>query len=139
MSDTQTVIRLLAQARFYQLSGVDYVERFTIEQLAADYNGIGPAWFPAALRRAIDRLSADLQCVALIHDVRWAHSDGSLREFEASNAELEANGVKVANAKYAWWHPKRYVIRRKARAFADLCGDFGWSAYTASHVAATAD
>lgn len=132
MSDVQTVTRLLAQAKHYGLAGVELVEAWPLEQLAADYNGIGPAWFADVIRRAIDRLSPDLQCVAFIHDVEWAHSDGSREAFEASNARFEANGVKVANAKYRWYDLRRYIVRRKARVFADLCQDFGWSSYLAA-------
>ena len=136
MSDTQTVIRLLAQARFYRLSGVDFLDALTMEQIAEAYNGIGPDWFPARLREAIDRLSADLQCVALIHDVRYSFSDGSTAQFDAANAEFRANGEKVADAKYPWYSLRRYGLRSEARLFAKLCQDFGFAAYIAAFVEA---
>ena len=134
MSDPQTAQRLLAQAKHYGLSGADFCARLPIETLAADYNGIGPEWFPDCIRRAIDKLSADLQCVAMIHDVRFAHADGSTRAFNEANAELESNGRKVADAKFSWYNPKRYLVRREAHVFADLCQRFGWTAYVAACV-----
>ncbi len=134
MSDLPTVTRLLAQARAYGLSGVSFVEAVPLEQVARDYNGIGPSWFPDVLRRAIDRLSPDLCCCALIHDVRWAHNPGTVAAFNASNAELEANGLIVARTRYGWYDPRRYILKHKARAFADLCQAFGWSAYVAANV-----
>lgn len=131
---TRKVRQLRAQARAYGLSGVTFLDRFSDDELAAIYNGIGPEWFPAKLRRAIDELHRDLECVALIHDVRFATNDGSTAQFNFANAELEANGVLVANAKYAWYDPRRYIRRRQARIFADLCQSFGWSAYIAANV-----
>lgn len=134
MSDIETVTRLVAQAKFYRLSGADILDALTMEQIAEAYNGIGPDWFPARLREAIDRLSADLQCVALIHDVRYSFSDGSTAQFDEANAEFRANGEKVANAKYPWYSLRRYGLRSEARLFAKLCQDFGFAAYIAAFI-----
>ena len=128
------ITRLRAQAREYGLSGLTFIERFSDDELAEVYNGIGPEWFPAKIRRAIDELHSDLECCALIHDVRFACNDGTTTQFNFANAELEANGVLVANAKYAWYDPRRYIRRHQARVFADLCQCFGWSAYIAARI-----
>ena len=132
MSDTATVIRLRAQARFYALSGVEVLDAMTPEEMASVYNGIGPEWFPDALRRAIDTLSPDLQCCALIHDIRYARGGGKAVNFVKANAEFEANGVTIAWSKYSWWDPRRYILKRKARAFAGICTAFGWLAFVAA-------
>ena len=132
MSDLQTVKRMLAMCRAYGLSGLVFALSFPPEQLARDFNGIGPEWFPDALRKAIDGLSADMMPAAFIHDVRYAHNDGSTREFNAANAELEANGRLIADTKYPFWHIRRYLIRHEARVYARLCARFGWKAYCAA-------
>ena len=129
----QTVTRLLDEARRYGLCGVDVLAGMSIEQLAADYNGIGPANFPPAIRQAIDTLVPDLRCVALIHDIRWAHSDGSVAQFNASNMEFEKNGTTVACARYKWHPLRRIRLKSVARVFADLCSsNAGWNAYLAA-------
>lgn len=129
MSDVNTIKRLLNQAKTYKLSGYDFVSGFSLEELAADYNGIGPEWFSATLREAIDKIHPDLQCVAMIHDVRWAHSNGTYLAFSESNAELASNGEAVAYQKYSWYDPRRYIRARQARLFSSLCQTFGYSAY----------
>ncbi len=127
------VIRLRDEARKYGLLGVEVLDAMPIEQLVADYNGIGPASFPPTIRDAINALVPDLRCVALIHDVRWAHSDGSVEQFKASNDEFAANGARVAG-KLHKWHPLRRVrLKGVARIFANLCsGAEGWNAYLAA-------
>ncbi len=134
MSDVQTVRRMLALCRAYGLSGLSFCYSFPPSQLAEDFNGIGPAWFPEVLRKAIDGLSADMMPAAFIHDVRYAHNDGSTRDFNEANAELEANGRLIADAKYPWWHIRRYLIRHEAKVYARLCARFGWTAYVAANV-----
>lgn len=125
--------RLLELCRQYNLSGVYFLNRLTLEQLAAAYNGIGPEFFTAKLREAIDKLHPDLECCAFVHDNRWEYSDGSYCAFKASNIELAENGEAIAYQKYAWYDPRRYIRARQARLFADLCQTFGWAAYRAAY------
>lgn len=129
MSTVETALQMLALCREYKLSGTSFAERFEPDALAAAYNGIGPEWFPAKLREAIDNLAADLRPAAFIHDLRYAYGDGTTAHFSAANAELQSNGYRIADAKYAWYSPRRYITRRRARIFAELCQSFGWTAY----------
>lgn len=129
MSTVETALQMLDLCREYKLSGTEFAERFEPEALAAAYNGIGPEWFPAKLRDAIDDLAADLRPAAFIHDLRYAYGDGTTAHFSAANAELQSNGYRIADAKYAWYSPRRYLTRRRARIFAELCQAFGWTAY----------
>ena len=132
MSDEATALRMLNLCRYYQLDGTDLAEGFTAAQLAAMFNGIGPESWPQALRDALDDLAADLMPAAFIHDIRYATGDGTREDFDRANKELRANGEKIANAKYAWYHPMRYITRRRARTFASLCQRYGWDAYQAA-------
>lgn len=129
MSDVLTARRMLNLAVEYGLSGSAWLTTFSIETLARDFNGIGPEWFPAKLREAIDKLHADLLPMAFIHDVRWSHSEGTHEYFTASNEELKENGYKIAKARYPWYRPARYARMNQARVFGNLCQVFGWSAY----------
>ena len=130
MSTVETAVEMLALCRKYALSGTSFAERFEPQTLAAVFNGIGPESWPQKLRDAIDNLAADLMPAAFIHDLRYAYGDGTTQHFSAANAELQSNGYKIADALYGWWNPRRYITRRRARTFADLCQRFGWKAYT---------
>ena len=130
--DLRRVVRLRDEARLYGLLGVDVLDSMTEEQMAAAYNGIGPASFPPSIRQAIDGLLPTLRCVALIHDVRWAYSDGSKEQFKASNDEFAKNGAAVARAIYRWHPLRRTRLKSIAKVFANLCSSSaGWSAYLA--------
>ena len=129
MSDEATALRMLNLCRHYKLSGTDLAEGFTAAQLAAMFNGIGPESWPQVLRDALDNLAADLLPTAFIHDIRFATGDGTREDFERANKELRENGEKIAAAKYVWYDPRRYITRRRARTFANLCQCFGWGAY----------
>ena len=129
MGDVIEVKALLDEALALGLSGAEHCARVPIETLAANYNGIGPEWMPKKFR---DKLSAKLATFApatLIHDQRFAESDGSTLGFNQANEELEANCLVIADAKHAWYSPLRYFARRVAVRIADVCRLFGWVAW----------
>ena len=128
----EKVVKLREEAVKYALSGADVLQRMTPGAMAVAYNGIGPDWFPPGLRKLVNNLSFDLCPVALIHDVRYSHNDGSRAQFDAANDEFEANGVKIADAKYKWCNPRRYLLRGQAKTYAQACRIFGWPAYKAT-------
>ena len=125
----QTVRELLALCEEYALSGTDFLHTLSIEEMCAAYNGIGPESFHPTLRKAVDHLAPDLRPIALIHDVRFTYGDGSREWFDYANDELEANGLSLANQKYRWYNPMRYITRVRVRTYAALCRNFGWEAY----------
>lgn len=129
MCDIATVNRMLDAVAAYSLCGGTFLETLTASQLAQGFNGIGPEWFPDALRRAIDRLHADFLPVAFVHDEQWAWGPCTKEWFDLTNDMFEENGRIVADAKYGWWDPRRYIRRRQARDFAVLCRYFGWPAF----------
>jgi len=133
MSDMTVAKKMLGLVEVYGLDGESFVEGFSLEQLAKDYNGIGPEWFPSNLRSAIDTLEEELQPAAFVHDVRWSHSDGSYTWFKKSNQEFKRNGYKIAKALWPWYSPMRYLRMNKARVFGNLCQTFGWMAYKAAY------
>lgn len=120
---------LLSACRRYNLAGLDFLETLSLRQLVLAYNGIGPESFHPILRKAVDHLAPDLRPIALIHDVRFTYGDGSRAWFDRANDELEANGLSLANQKYRWYNPMRYITRARARTYAALCRNFGWDAY----------
>ena len=131
MADIDEVKRLKSLCEKYELEGREILSKYTDDELAAIFNGIGPDAFPQWLRSALDALHPSLAPVAFIHDVEWHESDGTETAFAESNARFRRNGCKVASAAFGWWRPRRYLVMWDAVKFARICQRFGWSAWLA--------
>ena len=127
--------RLKGLCEEYGLEGREILDKYTDEELAALFNGIGPEAFPSWLRTALDALHPSLAPVAMIHDVEWSESDGREETFAASNARFRRNGCKVASASFGWWRPRRYLVMWDSVKFARICQRFGWGAFLAPYEA----
>ena len=136
MATVDEVKRLKELCDEYGLEGREILSKYTDEELAAIFNGIGPDAFPQWLRSALDALHPSLAPVAFIHDVEWHESDGTEASFAESNARFRRNGCKVASAAFGWWRPRRYLVMWDAVKFARICQRFGWSAWLAPSKAA---
>jgi len=110
----------------YQLENREILEKFSDEELARIFNGIGPSTFPDWMREALDDLHPSLRCVALIHDVENELSDGTKEGFKASNKRFRKNGNKVAKAEFSWYNPRRYAVMLNAATYSWLCQHCGW-------------
>ena len=135
MADLNEIRRLRAVCEECGLEGREILDKYTDEELAALFNGIGPEAFPSWLRTALDALHPSLAPVAFIHDVEWSESDGSEESFAESNARFRRNGITVACAAYGWWRPRRYLVMWDSVKFARICQRFGWSAFLAPYEA----
>ena len=136
MSNVNEVQRLRAICEDLGLEGREILAKYTDEELASIFNGIGPESFPSWLRSVLDALHPSLAPVALIHDVEWSESDGKEETFAASNDRFCRNGCKVASASFGWWRPRRYLVMWDAVKFARICQRFGWGAFVAPYEAA---
>lgn len=117
------------------LEDCEILSKYTDDELASIFNGIGPEAFPAWLRAALDALHPSLRPVALIHDAEWSESDGTRETFNASNERFRRNGCKVASASFGWWRPRRYKVMWDAVKFARICQSFGFGAFLAPYEA----
>ena len=135
MSNVNEVRKLRALCEEYGLENREILAKYTDDELAAIYNGIGPESVPQWLRAALDAVHPSLAPVAFIHDVEWHESDGSAAAFAESNARFRRNGCKVASAAFGWWRPRRYKVMWDAVKFARVCQRFGWSAGRAPYEA----
>ncbi|MBQ4384700.1 MAG: hypothetical protein II823_02105 [Kiritimatiellae bacterium] len=110
----------------------------SVDRLAELYNGCGPEWLPAQIRKKLTRLLAIFESAFLIHDTDFASSDGSTFAFAMANDRLEMNCLKLANYTYPWYSWRRYRARLAALEIASLCRRYGWKAYCAGCSDATA-
>ena len=99
------------------------------DRLAELYNGCGPEWLPAQIRKKLTRRLAIFEPAFLIHDTDFASSDGSTFAFAQANDRLEMNCLALANYTYPWYSWRRYRARLAALEIASLCRRYGWKAY----------
>ena len=130
MNKVKLVGRLKRLADELQLENREIIGKYTMQELAYIYNGIGSDAFPEWLRSFISALHPSLEVVAFIHDIEWHESDGSKEKFAASNERFKRNGYAVAKAQFGWYNPRRWIVMNQARRFGNVCQLFGWSAWT---------
>lgn len=129
MTTFEEIVALREKALSLQLHGSTKLLCYSAQHIQQIYNGIGPEWFPAKLRKLINAFHPTLKPVALQHDFDYATGSGTWEDFCQANSNFAANGRIAADAAYPWWHPRRYLVRRQASIFADLCQSCGWKAY----------
>ena len=129
----EEVKELRALCEKYKLEHRDILDKYSDEELAEIYNGIGPSTFPEWMRESLDSLHPSLKPVAFIHDVEWQESDGTEESFTESNDRFRRNGVSVSSQAFSWYHPRRYLVMLEAVEFAYLCQWFGWSVWKNSN------
>lgn len=79
-------------------------------------NGIGAEWMWDGLREMLGFFNPTLELAADIHDMRYELGGDEIdREF--ADDEFLANAIECANARYSWWNPLRYRVRKQARKF----------------------
>lgn len=126
MANRLKAIKALKElAEKLELENREIIRKYTMAELNAIYNGIGPDAFPEWLRNCISSLHPTLAVAAFIHDIEWHESDFTEAGFEASNKRFKRNGYKAAKAEYGWYNPKRYIVMNQARRFGNICQTFG--------------
>ena len=103
------------------LDGLDFMARFTYEQLAAGYNGCGPEWMLGECRDKLTVYLAVFEPAFLIHDMRTEKSDGSRERFAEANNELLRNCLALADHAYPWYSWRRYRAHAAAFAIFEAC------------------
>ena len=114
------------KAVIYQL---DFPHKVDADEMHRIYNGVGAEWMPDAMRNFLDGISVVLLPAVLIHDIDYEYGNGTLLDFQMASKRLEENGIKCADAEYAWYHPMRYVVRRQAKLYRKICDFVGLEAY----------
>jgi hypothetical protein len=129
------------QAEDVRLENRQILNKYSDEELAEIFNGIGSDGFPEWLRSAISKLHPSLMAVALIHDVEWyereletkAHKfiypDVDRKRFHESNKRFKTNAVKMSKFRYGLIDPRRYIVQFNGWRFSKYCNSalgFKW-------------
>ena len=119
-------IHLFRIADALELSGFNLLR--DPEVVMKQCNGIGASWMPDIMRKACTDLNPVMEVPAAIHDRRY--SIGTTRA-DRQNADNEflSNCNIVIDHDYAWWHPMRYVFRKRAKRFYGYLRAFGGIAF----------
>lgn len=123
------ILTLREDALRMNLIGADRLLQFTPEALQNICNGIGADVFPDTIREALDKLHPTLRPVAMVHDVDYYLGLNSYEDFSFANDKFLLNGRIAARFKHKWYNPRRYIVRKQAKIFAELCQVCGWFAY----------
>lgn len=103
MTEIAEIYVLREKCTEYQLRGREILDRFTLEELAKEYNGAGPdSWLPEA-RDILTGAMALFKPAVLIHDIQFAQSDGTDEGFAETVGIWCANTKKIMAAEYPLW------------------------------------
>ena len=113
------------------LAGLDLgsIQDRTDEEIAAVYNGCGPARLSPRARKKLTKYLSIFEPAFAIHDCDFEHADGSTCAFALANDRLEMNCLALANYTYPWYSWRRYFARLAAIEIASLCRRYGWEDY----------
>lgn len=98
------------------------------ETVVRQCNGIGADWMPDLMRRACTELNPVMEVPAAIHDRRYTIGTTRADRQNADNEFLHNCDIVIDDT-YAWYHPMRYVYRRRARRFYGYLRAFGTIAF----------
>lgn len=132
--DTRGMLKVVARANSLHLMGAGFLNAVGVKAALDAYNGIGPEFFPPAVRDAITRTLGLFEPPAVIHDCRFERSDGSRAAFDYANCEFFVNCHLCAKAAYRWWDWRRYRAYAVIDAmYGCVSGDGGWKAWQEAH------
>lgn len=117
----------IALAERLGLSGASFLDTLGPEKVAAACNGAGPERVSARCRRLLSWWFRIFKPCFDVHDCRFTYlNDGTRTLFDAANAELGLNCRKVADSRYRWFNPLRYIARFCGTVIEGTCREFGW-------------
>lgn len=114
-----------------ELSGCELLR--DAELVIRECNGIGADWMPDIMRRACTELNPVMEVPAAIHDRRYTHGT-TRQDRQAADDEFLANCRTVIDHDFPWWHPLRYVFRRRAKRYYGYLRAFGGAAFNQAKV-----
>jgi len=127
----EKIAELIKIAVEANLDGLEFLKRFSIEEIQEGFNGIGPEFLNAAAREKISEKLDIFLAAAMIHDMRNDVSDGTREAFLYANDEFRRNCIKLADYNYGFFDRKRYRMRLIGEVlYLFVSADcFGWKAW----------
>lgn len=119
------VTEALHEALRLKLSGWELL--LDTSRAVAECNGIGAAWM-GGLCDVVTNINPALLVPSMIHDLRY-DTGGSPQDRRRADDEFLANSLIAIHDRYKWYHPRRYIDRRKILRYYDLLrtvGGFAW-------------
>lgn len=128
--ENEKIDSLVARAVEVDLDGIDFLASFDYDTMKREYNGIGPASLKPELREKLSMYLALFAPAALIHDMRYAASDRTRRNFNFANMEFLENCIKLSNYAYSILNWRRYRAWFVAGLmYKGVKSAFGWDAW----------
>ena len=106
MYTNEEMLELISVAKAAKLSFSDDFATASLDELCKVCNGMGSASMPEKLRKALTKAYACAQATAVIHDWRYAKSDGLPESQKKADNEFLKNGmaeVKYRHANSGLW------------------------------------
>ena len=138
MGDVIEAKARLDEALELRLRGVERLVSRPLSVLAENWNGAGPEWMKPEVRAKLSKWLAVFKPAFFVHDQDFSDSDGSFHGYNSANDRLEDNCLIIADAKYAFYDPRRYLARRAAPVVADVVRVASWPAWWQAHEKARA-
>ena len=124
------------QALAAGLRGAEWCRDMGLAWCADAYNGIGPEFFPPAVREKVTKYLTIFEPAAYVHDCCHKNSDGLRDTFYRINGWFLDNCLILADRAYSWYNWKRYRARAAAYVLYEfVCSRAGWVAWCDSHAA----
>ena len=113
----ERVRMLMAEAQRLNMDMAPTLQQADLLDIAANWNGIGPAWAPDWLRQGLDARLAAFRPAALIHDWDYSHIDAGRPGWEvvreAADDRFYAN-CRRACGDVSIWRPMRWLMEYEA-------------------------
>ncbi len=127
--DKNEAQKLIDEAKAYDLYGREVLEKFSLERICQEFNGIGPDRMRPIYRKILTWLGRRYLSCVLIHDMDYVIG-GNERDFHDSNERLRMNLNKMLNIFFSKWNPWYWVewVSINYIIFAE-CEYFGWEGF----------
>lgn len=121
---------LRSNAKKWGLEADDHFWKTPIEELAKIYNGCGPDWLPAWVRKILTYIFVYFEEAFLIHDYDCVKMEKTEKNFINWNNRLERNCKTIAVMRWNWWRiATRWKYYGRAKIVAEACRKWGRSAF----------
>ena len=110
-----------------KLQHAERLDRYTDQELARVYNGVGPDRWSDKVRKLLSKVLLPALPAVLVHDVDY-DIGGDYHDFLVANRTLADNVNRIAGT-YPWYSRTRRRLRRLAPLMEAATTAFGWAGF----------